>query len=362
MKNLFTAFCFVIVLTSNSLSQPILTQNNFSFTFTDSTLYYVADSLSILKDTTGADVVFDYTKLRGYGMTQKAYYIDPATTTSAAQFPAANLAEKSSLSTSNIVYSLSSVDSVTNLGFVADIIGFGFTTAKYNTDPEAIIRFPFTYGDSYVDPYAGTFSANVAIVGNVTTNAAGSVTVSADAWGRLDLETISIDSVLRVKRVESLVTDPIILTPLPTITPLTVSATVINYYKPSLGKAPLVSFVDASYSQNGNIIQSNKTILSQYPMSFVSVEEINMINSIELYPNPSINKSTTLSLVIENSNQVKIELLNALGQNIYEIVDSKIPSGKNMFQLDLSKLTRGIYFVSISIDNKVKVAKKLIIE
>lgn len=362
MKKIYVLILFVTISSVNAFTQPILNQSNFTFSFPDSTLYYVADSMSVLHDTTGADVVFNYTKLRGYGMTQKAYYIDPASTPSASDFPTANLAEKSSLSATNIVYSLSSLDSVINLGFVADITGFGFTTAKYNVDPEAIMRFPFSYGDNYTDNYAGTFSANVAIVGVVSTNAAGSVTVEADAWGRLDLETISIDSVLRVKRVENLVTDPIILTPLPTITPLTVNATVINYYKPSLSKAPLVSFVDASYSQDGSIVQANKTVLSQYPMSFVSVEEINLINSIQLYPNPSVNQSTNLVLEVEKSVQTRIELLNSLGQSIYEVADAKLPLGKNTFQLDLTKLTTGIYFVSIGIDNKVKVAKKLIIE
>jgi len=362
MKNIYTLILFVITFSVNTLAQPILTQNNFTFAFPDSTLYYIADTNTVLNNTIGDGVVFDYTTLRGYGMTQKAYYIDPASTSSTSDFPTASLAEKSSLSAVNIVYSLSTADSVTNLGFVADIVGFGFTTAKYNIDPEAVIRFPFKYGDGYTDNYAGTFSANVAIVGTVSTNAAGSVTVEADAWGRLDLETISIDSVLRVKRVENLVTDPIILTPLPTITPLTVNATVINYYKPSLSKAPLISFVDASYSQDGSIVQANKTVLSQYPMSFVSVEEINLINSIQLYPNPSANHSTNLVLEVEKSVQTRIELLNSLGQSVYEVANTKLPLGKNTFQLDLTKLSKGIYFVSISIDNKVKVAKKLIIE
>ena len=195
----------------------------------------------------------------------------------------------------------------------------------------------------------------------VTTNASGTVNISADAWGKLDLpHALSFDSVIRVTRVENSITDPINVGVI--IPAISVNATIINYYKPSISKAPLLSFVDGSYTQNGSIIQSSKTVVSQYPIGIVSVNEINILNSIELYPNPSENNYTTLTLTIENPTKIKVAVLNALGQEICKIAETQLIFGNNKFQINTSKLLPGIYFVSIEIDGKVKGARKLIVD
>jgi hypothetical protein len=359
MKQIYTFITLSVVLMTTTLAQPILTQSNFTYNYPDSAVYFIADSLSVLDTTVGANVIFDYTKLRGYGSKQTGYYVNPASTPSASDFPTANMAENTDATPQNFVYTLSSVDSVANIGFVADITGFGLTTGKYDIDPEAIMRFPFAFNDSYTDHYAGSFSAVVS-GSPQSTNATGSVIISADAWGKLIYSsTISLDSVLRVKRVENTVTDSILGG---IISPITVEATIINYYQPSVSKAPILSFVEGSYSQNGSVIQSNKTIVSQYPMAFVSVEEIKLLNNMELFPNPTINNSTTLTLNIEKPTKIKVELLNTLGQSVLKVAEKELVSGKNKIEINTATLSSGIYFVAIEIDGKTKGAKKIIIE
>ncbi len=360
MKKLF--LMLIVLVTINVVAQPILTNSNFVYSYPDSVVYIVADSNSVLDSTTGANVVFDYTKLRTYGLTQTGYYSNPSLTAGSSDFPSANLAENSSVSTQNYIYTLNSTDSVTNLGFIANVTGFGLTTAKYNVDPEVTMKFPFAYGNSYTDNYAGSFSANVTLVGLVTTNAAGSVTIEADAWGTLIFSsTLSIDSVVRVKRVESMVTDSIILTPFPSPGRITVNATIISYYKPSVSKAPILSYVDGSYAQDGNVIQSSKTWVSKYPIAFVSVEEVNIFSSVELYPNPTKDNST-LMIETEKSANLNVELLNTLGQNVMQITNAKTNVGKNKFLIDTSKIPSGIYFVTINVDGKMTSSRKLVVE
>lgn len=361
MKKIVQLFTLITVLSSSIVAQPILTQNNFVIAYTDSVEYNIADTNTVVNTTVGANVVFNYTTLKGYGMIQKAYYLNPAVTPGASSFPTATLSEKSDASNENYTYSTSSADSVTNLGFIADIIDFGLTTAKYNTNPEITMKFPFTYGDSFTDPYSGSFSAVVSGF-TVTTNAAGSVDVVADAWGRLDLpNSLSIDSVLRVKRVEYLITDPIVIPLSPTIPPITVQATIINYYKPSISKAPILSFVEGSYSQNGTVIQENSTVLSKFPI-IISVDELDLEKNIELYPNPSNNNTTNLSILLDQPADVEVEILNTLGQTIQLIASKKFVSGKNTLKIDTSKLKSGIYFVSVSINKSNKIIKKLIVD
>ena len=361
MKKLILLYACIII-TSLAIAQPILTNSNFVYSYPDSVVYIVADSSSVLDTTTGANVIFDYTKLRTYGLTQTGYYVNPALTSGASDFPTANLAENSSVSTQNYIYTLNSTDSVTNLGFIANVTGFGLTTAKYNVNPEVVMKFPFSYGNSYTDNYAGSFSANVALVGLVTTNATGSVTIQADAWGTLIFSsTLSIDSVIRVKRVESMVTDPIILSPLPNIPPITVNATMISYYKPSVSKAPILSFVYGSYTQNGTVIDSTSSVVSKYPIAFVSVDEINTFSSIQLYPNPT-NNVATLLIEAEKAADVNVNLLNSLGQQVLQITNSKTIVGKNQFLIDTSKIPSGIYFVTINVDGKMTSSRKLVVE
>lgn len=360
-KILFLFVCVALIATA-SIAQPILNNSNFVYTYPDSVVYIVADTNSVLDTTTGANVVFDYTKLRTYGLTQTGYYVNPASTSGSSNFPAANLAENSSVSTQNYIYTLNSIDSVTNLGFIANVTGFGLTTAKYNVNPEVVMKFPFSYGDSYTDNYAGSFSANVTPIGLVSTNASGSVSVQADAWGTLIFSnTLSLDSVIRVKRVESMVTDPIILSPLPNISPITVNATMISYYKPNVSKAPILSFVYGSYTQNGTVIDSTSSVVSKYPIAFVSVDEIYTFSSIQLYPNPT-NNVATLLIEAEKTADVNVNLLNSLGQQVLQITNAKTIVGKNQFLIDTSKMPSGIYFVTIKVDGKMTSSRKLVVE
>ena len=362
MKKIYSIFFLSVILYVTGIAQPILNQNNFTYNYPDSVVYFIADSVSVLDTTIGADVIFDYTKLRGYGLNQTGYYLNPATTTSASDFPTANMAENTNATPQNFVYTLSSADSVTNIGFIANITGFGLTTGKYDVDPEAIMRFPFSFGNNYTDNYAGSFSVDAGVpFGVVSTNATGSVSINADAWGKLNFSsTLSFDSVIRVTRIENTVTDSINIGI--TIPALTVTATIINYYKPSVSKAPILSFVDGSYSQGGSIIQSNKTVVSQYAIAFVSVEEIKLLNSIELYPNPSANNVTTLILTTEKPTKIKVEILNTLGQPIFKVTEKELVSGKNKIEINTATLSSGIYFVAIEIDGKTKGAKKLVVE
>lgn len=360
MKKLFLTFIIAFTFCSSAIAQPTLTQANFSFNFPDSVVYFIADSLSLIDNTVGPDVTFDYSRLRGYGQLQTGYYFDPTTTAGAASFPTATLAENTDASPQNFIYTLSTIDSLTTIGFLADISGFGLTTGKYNVDPEKIMDFPFNYGDSFTDNYAGSFSANISPIGLVTTNAAGTVNISADAWGKLIFSSsLAFDSVIRVTRVENTITDPIVS--IVTIPAITVHAVMTNYYKPAISKAPLLSFVDGYYMQSGSIIQSTKTIVSQYPMPIVSIEELTIFNSLELYPNPTSN-ITTLSLTTLKPLKIKIEVLNSLGQSILEIANTEAITGLNNFEIPTNQLSPGLYFISVQLDGKSKGAKKLIVE
>ena len=85
---IFVAGCSIILN-----AQPILTQANFVPVVGESQLFYIADTNSVVDPTVGANVIFNYTGIQGYGATQTQYIIDPTTTTFALDFSSATYAD-----------------------------------------------------------------------------------------------------------------------------------------------------------------------------------------------------------------------------------------------------------------------------
>ena len=362
MKKLVLSL-FLISNLSLLLAQPILNSTNFTPVIGDSQLFYIADTNSVVDPTVGPNVIFDYTAIMSDGSTRIQYVIDPTTTTFASDFPSATHADTTVGSPINKNYSKTeSTDSLTNIGLVADVNTYGTVVIQYNQDPETLMKFPFNYGDNYSDNYSGVFtmqSTGLVTAGN------GNATVNADAWGRLLLPFgVSIDSVLRVKTVESLITDTIFITfPLPvTILPIVVNAEYINYYKPSISKFPLLSFINGSYTQDNNQIDSSRTILSQYPMNIVGINDIEKNNAnLSVFPNPSNTNSVSLSFNLDKKSAIKAAIVNSLGQNVNIVFEGNLQGGHNQLKINTSQLNKGIYFIRLRIDNHI-ITKKLILE
>ena len=83
----------------------------------------------------------------------------------------------------------------------------------------------------------------------------------------------------------------------------------------------------------------------------LSVNDINKINDIVIYPNPFVS-----SIRIINLNQKdKVKIYDILGQVVYSTI-----SESNEISVNLSKLKKGIYFYVINSDNNKTIAGKLI--
>lgn len=360
MKKLYALIISSLAYASIAIAQPTLTPTNFIPGIGDNQMYYVADTNSVIDPTVGANVVFNYTGLRGYGMTQNQYIVNASTTTNGGSFPSATYADTSDATAANIRYAQSfAPDSLDNIGFVAQVPGYGTVVAQYDNDPEILMSFPFNYGDSYMDNYSGNFSLL-----SQNTNGAGNATVSADAWGQLQLPLgVTIDSVLRVRTVEYLLTDTIFITLPPiTILPVEITGEYINYYKPSLSKFPLLSYVSGVIKQNGSVVDSNRTFISQYALPGVGIDEVsNSVSEMNLFPNPTNKETVTLTLDLKKSAMIRVDLMNNIGQHIQSIYNHNTPSGTNKIDITTSDLSPGIYLVNVSIDNAI-VTKKLIVQ
>ncbi len=87
----------------------------------------------------------------------------------------------------------------------------------------------------------------------------------------------------------------------------------------------------------------------------VAVEESNKTPSFKLYPNPSSGEFT-LELDLKTNDKVTIEVYNLLGEKVLEQKVNGM-TGKNKYQIDLTKTTDGIYFVTTHFGNESLFAK-----
>lgn len=79
------------------------------------------------------------------------------------------------------------------------------------------------------------------------------------------------------------------------------------------------------------------------------------------YPNP-FNPSTTIRFSIPIEAEVHLNVYNALGQEIAELVNNRLKEGYHEINFDATSLTSGIYFYRLETENFVDVKKMIIIK
>jgi len=80
----------------------------------------------------------------------------------------------------------------------------------------------------------------------------------------------------------------------------------------------------------------------------------------ENFPNP-FNPKTRIFITLPNSGNVKVNIYNVLGQKVLAEMDKYFNAGTSYMDLELKGLPNGIYIANISIDEKYKVVKKIML-
>jgi len=78
---------------------------------------------------------------------------------------------------------------------------------------------------------------------------------------------------------------------------------------------------------------------------------------MQLYPNPATN-SATLAYNLENAANLKVTIVNAIGQEVMTLNEASALRGE--LALDLAGLKEGLYFVRISDGNELAVKRLMI--
>ncbi len=79
------------------------------------------------------------------------------------------------------------------------------------------------------------------------------------------------------------------------------------------------------------------------------------------YPNP-FNPSTTIRFSIPVESNVRLNVFNALGQEVAQIVNERLKEGYHEVSFDATALTSGIYFYRLESDKFVDTKKMILLK
>jgi hypothetical protein len=83
----------------------------------------------------------------------------------------------------------------------------------------------------------------------------------------------------------------------------------------------------------------------------------NFLSSLSVYPNP-IEDKINVNFLVKKDNMVSIKLIDVLGNEIAVIVNDKFTAGEySKSFLVPSKVTKGLYFVKVSVGTEVGIKR-----
>ncbi len=99
------------------------------------------------------------------------------------------------------------------------------------------------------------------------------------------------------------------------------------------------------------------TVTYEVDPTFGSLE-LNADKALKLFPNPATDRVTIEYDLVNNSTST-FELVSVVGNRVYQ---RQLKDPKGEFKLDISKLSRGVYFYILRQDGKAILTRKLVVQ
>lgn len=235
----------------------------------------------------------------------------------------------------------------------------GYTSKDLNlvySDPVLKMKYPFSYGESFTDKWAGT-----ALYQGVTRiELSGDYIVTADAYGTLILPEQTFTNVLRVKSEKNSIE----------VNPCSSSVVRITRYAwYAAGYRYPLLVVAVTESKTGNqepVITKTATINVQQPVAPETIagagdtqpQPSNDV-AVSVYPNP-FTDNFSFNYFLRKSTQVKIALYDLTGKVVKMVQPEEVQAeGVHTGELSAAELDMapGMYYLRFTFENKVVVKK-----
>ncbi len=130
-------------------------------------------------------------------------------------------------------------------------------------------------------------------------------------------------------------------------------------------KKKTYSFIDKSVS-SGTYLYRLKQIDFDGTFTYSKEIEINFSAPLTFslsqnYPNP-FNPTTTIKYTLPEDSNVKLTLINSLGEKVMDLVNGKVDSGNHDVKLNGSNLASGIYFYRLQTEKYTSVKKLILLK
>jgi hypothetical protein len=164
-------------------------------------------------------------------------------------------------------------------------------------DPETMLHFPFTYGDSFTDSFSSAYSFQ-----GIAYERVGEISVEADGYGALSTPSGTYTDVLRIAMVETFTDSSAVGTS-------TLEIITYNYYQAGIGQY-IVSHGIINYSDS-----SGETFT--FPFNYVLTDVVADVkeqttSDLRVYPNPT---SGTMTVELpEHWTSAKVFLMDMAGR------------------------------------------------
>lgn len=206
-----------------------------------------------------------------------------------------------------------------------------------------LMTFPFSYNSNFTDSFA--FTGNF---GGTAFDAMGTINATADGTGNLLLASGAFNNVLRVKT--TVVTNATVL-----VFAITQTQEIYEWYD-GIYPFPLLHIEMSTTSDpfGGAPTMSKNVWVKKVGPAGLNSKTSNLDFSI--YPNPT---KDIVQVKLNNANNTKLTISNALGQVVYQ--NNAVTSNLSNLSISTSDLAKGVYFVTLTQDNKTT-TKKLVVE
>ena len=331
MKRIYYFVVALCLINAGLKAQPVITYNGNASKIGD-TYNFSGEVGSFDPGPAGVNQTWDFSNISPT-FTSSPNAVTPASTPYAGTFPEATIALAQSGENNSYIYSKVSTSEMLNVGIANTLDGGGELIIHY-TDPVKLLKYPFSFSESYTDSYYTSYS----MMEGMTTHEWGNATVTADAWGSVTTPAGTYNT-LRIKR-ERTYTDSIWMAGI-FISANTYTQTDYEWYT-ATSHTPVISI---SVTGDGTTIT--------YRTDYVSGIEETPGVQVNVFPNP-----VTDQLTIQSEKKIKnIRLLSARGQLINEFPESNDQYHQT---IDFSNLPKGAYFIEIGFSNGISVTRKVI--
>lgn len=334
------------VLNVSALAQPTLTAAGINPVIGDHITNNTGNYTN--PGSAGANQTWNLSSI-GTGTAQPCNIVSTSSTPNGSQFSSASLASSyTTTSSGTYQYYKTSSSALQNDGI--SITSSSTTINFIYSNPEDFLHFPFTYNNTFTDPWACTF-----VNGGYTYYRNGNTSVTADGYGTLTTPAGTFSGVTRLHFVQ-IYKDSANIGGFDYI---------LNYHNEeymwylnnnhstiaTVSSFTGTSTFTTSITQTGSYM-SNVVSRIENPSSYIL--------SSNLFPNPATS-STHLTVSLTEAKAVDVKLFNALGAEVGKIVHTEGMPGTNDITLDISSFPDGIYFAEIRLEGILAESKRFIV-